>query len=215
MLRLRHLHTNVPAKLPPGTQTTDESLCLQTLSKVAPGSCREDVLVRACNLRKVSIQGEMADFLEINKGGFNNFQKLKCLEQLKLLNDVGMSKSKVLQLPPAFLEFLRRLKKLTLSNTKFVWSDANRLGRLECLQVLKLKGNAFSGTAWDSEGFSQLKVLWIERADFETWKTSNLSFQRLKYLVLISCDKLEAVPFEFAGVSSFQEMTLENTKKSE
>ncbi|XP_009757879.2 putative late blight resistance protein homolog R1A-3 [Nicotiana sylvestris] len=214
MLRLRHLHTNVPAKLPPATQTTEESSCLQTLSKVAPGSCREDVLARACNLRKVSIQGEMADFLEINKGGFNNFRKLKCLEQLKLLNDVGMSKSKVLQLPPAFLEFLRKLKKLTLSNTKFVWSDANGLGRLECLQVLKLKENAFSGTAWDSEGFSQLKVLWIERADFTNWRASNRSFQRLKYLVLISCDKLEAVPFEFAGVSSLQEMTLENTKKA-
>nr|XP_033514842.1 putative late blight resistance protein homolog R1C-3 [Nicotiana tomentosiformis] len=170
MLQLRHLHTNVPAKLPsPATQTTDESSRLQTLSKVAPESCTEDVLARACNLRKVSIQGQMAEFFEANKGGFNNFQKLKSLEQLKLLNDVGSSMSKVLQLPQAFLGFLHRLHKLTLSNTKFVWSDANKLGQLECLQVLKLKENAFCGTAWDSVGFTKLKVLWIERAtDLET-----------------------------------------------
>nr|XP_009784114.1 PREDICTED: uncharacterized protein LOC104232578 [Nicotiana sylvestris] len=157
----------------------------------------------------------MAEFFEAKKGGFNNFQKLKCLEQLKLLNDVGSSMSKVLQLPHAFLGFLRRLHKLTLSNTRFVWSDANKLGQLECLEVLKLKENAFCGTAWDSVGFSKLKVLWIERAtDLETWKSSNFSFQRLKYLVLKSCDKLEAVPFEFAGVTSLQEMTLNNTKKA-
>ncbi|XP_070018161.1 putative late blight resistance protein homolog R1A-3 [Nicotiana sylvestris] len=218
MLQLRHLHTNVPAKLTsPATQTTYGSSCLQTLSKVAPGSCGEDVLLRACNLKKVSIQGEMAEFLETNKGGFRNFAKLKFLEHLKLLNDFGRSMRKVVQLPPAFAEYLQKLNKLTLSHTKFPWSDANILARLECLEVLKLKENAFSGTTWDLDiggCFSQLKVLFIQRADFEIWKASDLSFQRLKCLVLISCDKLEVVPFELAGVSSLQQMTLENTNKA-
>ncbi|PHT39452.1 hypothetical protein CQW23_23025 [Capsicum baccatum] len=184
MLQLRHVHTNVPAKLPPPTtQTVDESSRLQTLSTVSAESCREDVLARACNLRKVSIHGKKADFLETNKGGFKNFQKLKCLEQLKLLNDnVDRSMSKVLHLPPAFPKFLCKLRKLTLLNTRFAWSEASRLGQLECLEVLKLKENAFSGMTWDSEtgGFNQLKVLWIERADLKTWKVANLQFQRLQ-----------------------------------
>ncbi|PHT39462.1 hypothetical protein CQW23_23035 [Capsicum baccatum] len=218
MLRLRHVHTNVPAKLPSSTtHTVDESSRLQTLSKVAPESCREDALARACNLRKLTIQGKMADFLEINMGGFNNFQKLKCLEQLKLLNDnVDRSMSGVLHLPPAFPKFLCKLKKLTLSNTRFAWSEASRLGQLECLEVLKLKENAFSGTTWDSEigGFNQLKVLWIERADLKTWKVANLQFQRLQCLVVKSCDELEAVPIELADVRTLQEMTLEHTKKA-
>ncbi|PHT63820.1 hypothetical protein T459_32349 [Capsicum annuum] len=165
MLRLRHLHTNVPTKLPSlTTQKAYESSFLQTLSKVLPESGSEDVLTRACNLRKVSIQGQMADFLETDKGGFNNFQKLKCLEQLKLLNEEVSSMSKVIQLPPVFVRFLHKLKKLTLSNTRFSWSEVNSLGKLECLEVLKLKENAFSGMIWDSEigGFSRLKVLWMK-----------------------------------------------------
>ncbi|PHT39441.1 hypothetical protein CQW23_23014 [Capsicum baccatum] len=185
MLRLRHLHTNVPTKLPSlTTQKAYESSFLQTLSKVLPESCSEDMLTRACNLRKVSIQGQMADFLETDKGGFNNFQKLKCLEQLKLLNEEDSSMSKVIQLPPVFVRFLHKLKKLTLSNTRFSWSEVSSLGKLEWLEVLKLKENAFSGTIWDSEigGFSRLK--------------------------------LEAVPVELADVRALQEMTLENTKKA-
>ncbi|KAM3357283.1 hypothetical protein P3S68_023997 [Capsicum galapagoense] len=218
MLQLRHVHTNVPAKLPPPTtHTVDESSLLQTLSTVSAESCREDVLARSCNLRKVSIQGKKADFLETNKGGFKNFQKLKCLEQLKLLNDnVDRSMSKVLHLPPAFPKFLCKLKKLTLLNTRFAWSEASRLGQLECLEVLKLKENAFSGMTWDSEigGFNQLKVLWIERADLKTWKVATLQFQRLQCLVVKSCDELEAVPIELADVRTLQEMMLEHTKKA-
>nr|XP_009788462.1 PREDICTED: putative late blight resistance protein homolog R1B-23 [Nicotiana sylvestris] len=214
MLRLRHLHTNVPAKLPsPSSTPTSKHSCLQTLSKVAPESCRKDVLARACNLRKLCIQGQMVSFFETSKGGFSNFGELKCLEHLKLLNDVL---SKDLHLPPTFFGFLRNLKKLTLSKTQFEWSEANRLAQLECLEVLKLKENAFIGTSWESEigGFSLPKVLWIDRADLKSWKVSNAQFQNLKNLVLKSCVELEAVPIELADVRSLQEMRLENTIKA-
>ncbi|MCD7470257.1 hypothetical protein HAX54_009981 [Datura stramonium] len=215
MLQLRHLHTNFPAMLPspPASPSGDQESspsCLQTLSRVTPGSCTKDVLTRACNLIKLTVQGEMTEFFDTNTGKFKNFEKLKCLEKLKLL-DVSRSKVPTPQIPPTFLNFLRKLKKLTLSNTKFAWSDANSLGELQCLEILKLKENAFSGTTWDSVGFTELKVLWIDSADIKTWTASNSPFPTLERLVLKSCADLEAIPVEFVCVSSLQEITLKST----
>nr|XP_009798711.1 PREDICTED: putative late blight resistance protein homolog R1A-10 [Nicotiana sylvestris] len=216
MLQLRHLHTNIPAKLPsPAATTSGKPSCLQILCMVAPESCKKDVLAKACNLRKLSIQGKMAAFLE-TKGGINNLEELKCLEHLKLLNDAAYMKTS-LHLPPAFFRFLRTLRKLTLANTRFSWSEANKLGQLESLEVLKLKEDAFIGDSWQPEirGFSQLQVLWIEKATkLETWEASNLNFPVLRHLVLISCDKLKAVPLGLADIPNLQEMRLENTSKA-
>ncbi|XP_060184683.1 putative late blight resistance protein homolog R1A-10 [Lycium barbarum] len=205
LLQLRHLHTNIPAKLLSSPNPTGKDSCLQTLSVVAPESCRIDVFAKAFNLKKLGIRGDMGAFLSLK---FSNLEDIRCLEHLKLYND-GSNK---FPLPPSF-QFLRTLKKLTLSNTMFDWSDANILGQLGSLEVLKLKQNAFMGKSWKSErgGFSQLQVLWIEKANLETWKASELHFPRLRHLVLISCEDLKAVPSKLADVHSFKEMRLENT----
>lgn len=214
LLQLRHLHTNIPAKLPSPTTTTGKASCLQTLSMVAPESCERDVLAKACDLRKLSIRGQMAAFLGAYKGGINNLEKLKCLEHLKLLNDV-LFMNKAVHLPPTFSKLLRTVKKLTLTNTRFAWSEADKLGTLESLEVLKLKENAFAGDSWmPKSGFSALQVLWIERAELESWEASDLNFPVLRHLVLISCDKLDDVPLELANISNLQEMRLENTSKA-
>ncbi|XP_016452825.1 putative late blight resistance protein homolog R1A-3 [Nicotiana tabacum] len=216
MLRLRHLHTNIPAKLPsPPHNPKGKASCLQTLSVVSPESCTKDILAKACNLKKLKIQGRMIDFLGTSKGGWCNLEELKCLEHLKMLNDIH-SWGKTLHIPPSFFKFLRTLKKLTLSNTRFDWSEAERLGQLECLEVLKLKENAFAGESWRPErgGFSQLQVLWIQRAELEIWEASELHFPRLRHLVLICCERLQAVPCELAGVPSLQEMNLEHTRRA-
>ncbi|KAM3328211.1 putative late blight resistance protein R1A-3 [Capsicum galapagoense] len=214
MLQLRHLHTNIPAKLPSPTTTTGKASCLQTLSMVSPESCKKDVLAKACNLKKLGIRGQMVVFLE-TRGGISNLEELKCLEHLKLLND-ALYMNKSLHLPPAFFRLVRTVKKLTLANTKFPWSEADRLGQLESLEVLKLKENAFMGDTWRPEvgGFSQLQVLWIERAELETWEASNLCFPILSHLVLVSCDKLNAVPLELADIPNLHEMKLDNTSKA-
>ncbi|XP_016513750.1 putative late blight resistance protein homolog R1A-10 [Nicotiana tabacum] len=212
MLRLRHIHTNVPAKLPSPSTSTGKASSLQTLSQVASQCCRKNVLAKACHLKKLSVRGPMKSFLETN---CVNLEELKFLEELKLLNDFLYS-GEVLRIPVAFFTFVRTLKKLTLSNTKFDWSEASRLGQLECLEVLKLKQNAFTGESWRPEvgGFFELRVLWIEMEDLKLWEASELHFPRLRHLVLISCDKLEAVPYELASIHSFQEMRLENTIKA-
>ncbi|XP_060184690.1 putative late blight resistance protein homolog R1A-3 [Lycium barbarum] len=216
LLQLRHLHTNIPAKLPaPATTTGRTTSCLQTLSMVAPESCKKDVLAKACQLKKLSIRGQMAAFLDTHKGGISNLEELKCLEHLKLLNDV-LYMNKPVHLPAAFFRLVRTVKKLTLANTRFSWSDANRLAQLESLEVLKLKENAFLGESWEPEigGFSALQVLRLERSELESWVASNRHFPILRHLILISCDKLKAVPLELADIPNFQEMRLDNTSKS-
>ncbi|KAH0684470.1 hypothetical protein KY289_022222 [Solanum tuberosum] len=214
MLQLRHLHTSIPAKLPSPTVTTGKPSSLQTLSMVAPESCKKDVLAKVCHLKKLSIRGQMAAFLE-SRGGISNLEELKCLEHLKLLNDV-LYMNKTVQLPAAFFRLVRTVKKLTLANTRFQWSEAEKLAQLESLEVLKLKENAFMGDTWKPEvgGFSKLRVLWIERAELETWEVSNLNYPILRNLILVSCDKLNAVPVELAGIPNFREMKLENTIKA-
>nr|XP_016481119.1 PREDICTED: putative late blight resistance protein homolog R1B-14 [Nicotiana tabacum] len=211
MSRLRHLRTNKPANFPPPTTST--SSCLQTLSLVAPESCKEDVLAKASNLKKLSIKGNMATFLETSKGEFSNFLVLERLESLTLLNDYL---SRALHLPSALFVYLPKLKKLTLSKTRFEWNEANRLGHLECLEVLKLKENAFTGNSWKMEagGFRKLQVLWIERAELVSWEASNCSFPRLRNLVFVSCLNLAKVPPELADLEYLQEMVLDNTSKA-
>nr|XP_004236959.1 putative late blight resistance protein homolog R1A-3 [Solanum lycopersicum] len=216
LLQLRHLHTNIPAKLPSPTTTTGKPSCLQTLSMVAPESCEEQVLAKACNVKKLSIRGQMEAFLGAYKGGINNLEELKRLEHLKLLNDVPHYMNKTVQLPATFFRLVRTVKKLTLRNTRFSWSEAEKLGQLESLEVLKLKENAFVGDTWKPElgGFCKLRVLWIERAELETWEASNLNYPILRNLVLVSCDKLNAVPVELADIPNLREMKLENTIKA-
>ncbi|KAH0684471.1 hypothetical protein KY289_022223 [Solanum tuberosum] len=214
MLQLRHLHTNIPAKLPSPTITTGKPSSLQTLSMVAPESCKKDVMEKACHLKKLSIRGQMEAFLE-SRGGISNLEELKCLEHLKLLNDV-LYMNKTLQLPRAFFRLVRTVKKLTLANTRFAWSEAEKLAQMESLEILKLKENAFMGDTWKPEvgGFSKLQVLWIERAELETWEASNLNYPILRNLILVSCDKLNAVPVELADIPNLREMKLENTIKA-
>ncbi|KAH0669669.1 hypothetical protein KY285_023836 [Solanum tuberosum] len=155
-----------------------------------------------------------AAFLGAYKGGINNLEELRCLEHLKLLNDV-VYMNKTVQLPVTFFRLVRTVKKLTLGNTRFAWSEAAKLGQLEFLEVLKLKENAFMGDTWKPEvgGFSRLPVLWNERAELETWEASNHNFPILGQLVLVSCDKLNSVPFELADIPNIYEMSLDNTIK--
>ncbi|CAN4125930.1 unnamed protein product [Withania somnifera] len=204
MPRLRHLHTNTSAVLPtPAAPKTSKftlvNQILQTLSTVAPESCTEDVLSRAPNLKKLGIRGKISKLLEPSKSVlFNNVKKLQCLENLKLIN-VGQTEQIQLCLPPAYI-FPTKLRKLTLSDTWLEWDDMSVLGQLECLQVLKLKDNAFKGGHWEtSVGAS--------------WCASGDHFPRLKHLLLISCDKLEEIPIGLADIRSFQVMELRNSTK--
>ncbi|KAH0678124.1 hypothetical protein KY284_019209 [Solanum tuberosum] len=211
MSKLTHLKTNKPSKLPlPSTQKgKGSSSLLQTLSKISPETCNKDVLGAASNsLKKLSIQGKIEDSLKTNSDrfstfeGFQTFEKFECLENLKLISDVPCH-SNAFQLPKVLFRFLLNLKKLTLSKTMFDWKEATKLGQLECLEVLKLKTDAFTGKSWNPEkgDFRKLQVLWIHSDDLHTWEASRYHFPELRVLVL-KCPKLEPVPVE---LSQFQQ----------
>ena len=125
-------------KLPPPPTPTSNSptSCLQTLSKVTPDKCKKTV--KACHLRKLGIEGQLALLLgKSTKGrGFDSFQELRCVEKLKLLNN---DFSEELHLPPHFFSLQKTLNKLTLSSTRFEWSEADMLGQLECLEGTEIE----------------------------------------------------------------------------
>ncbi|CAN4121884.1 unnamed protein product [Withania somnifera] len=216
MLRLRHLHTNAPAKLPlPAGAPKDKESCIQTLSVIAPQSCTKKIFSRVRALRKLGIRGKVvADLLASSAGGLSDLAELKRLEHLKLIND-GQYTGRVITLPKLVFIFPKTLRKLTFSGTSLEWSEMSKLGQLESLEVLKLKENAFKGEFWETElgGFSSLLVLWIERTDLKTWRASHRNFPCLKRLFLKSCEHLEEIPEGMADIPDLQEMKLENTHK--
>ncbi|XP_049391773.1 disease resistance protein RPP13-like [Solanum stenotomum] len=213
MSKLTHLKINKPSKLPlPSTQKGKCSSSLQTLSKISPETCNKDVLGEASNsLKKLSIQGNIEDSLKTNSDrfstfeGFQTFQMFKCLENLKLISDVPCH-SNVFQFPKALFSCLFKLKKLTLSKTMFVWEEATKLGRLPCLEILKLEKQAFTGSIWkpEEDDFKTLQILLIHNDELQIWKASRYHFDKLRVLVL-KCPNLERVPAE---LSQFQQQSI-------
>lgn len=222
MPQLRHLHTNASTLLPcpdnKNQKSKEEALIgenLQTLNTVSPESCREEVFERTIRLKKLGIRGKLAKLFEINGESslFGYLRKLDSLENLKLLNDDISSRLFGL---PSHKSFPRELTKLTLLNTLLDWSEMSTLGKLENLEVLKLKDNAFKGKLWQTEkgGFLRLKFLHIGRTDLVVWEASVDQFPKLKSLILRNCDKLRAFPHDLADIPSLQMVVLHCTNPS-
>ncbi|XP_075085990.1 putative late blight resistance protein homolog R1A-10 [Nicotiana tabacum] len=219
MPQLRHFHTNTPAKLCRSAaietnKPTSVHGTLQTLSTIEPESCTEYVFARCQYLKKLGIRGKIEVLFQANRvGPFLNNQNLKYLEKLKLVNDLSAGGKLHLRSENVFP---KSLKKLTLLGTGLDWNEMGRLCKLEVLEVLKLKENAFTGELWESmvDTFPSLKVLLIERSDLVSWKASSEQFPRLVRLVLRSLHKLEEVPIELAKIRNLQLMELENTTKT-
>ncbi|KAL3499384.1 hypothetical protein ACH5RR_038477 [Cinchona calisaya] len=88
---------------------------------------------------------------------FATLFRLEELENLKLLNDDVAFK--LHDLPPENL-FPIKLTRFTLLNTSLDWRKMSTLGKLENLEVLKLKDNAHQGELRVTEdgGFRNLKI---------------------------------------------------------
>ncbi|XP_027096319.1 putative late blight resistance protein homolog R1A-10 [Coffea arabica] len=210
MPQLRHLITNTSACLPLPLAKIHKgepsiSANLQTLSSISPESCKRDVFERVPKLKKLGICGRLASFMQGNNESslFDSFSKLEFLENLKLINADFNSK---LHFLPHESKFPRSLTRLTLLNTMLDWKHMSILGKLENLEVLKLKDNAFEGERWQTEegGFLRLQVLNIGSTSLVTWNASASDFPRLRCLVLMHCSKLEAIPHGLAQIASLQ-----------
>ncbi|KAL2515500.1 putative disease resistance RPP13-like protein 3 [Forsythia ovata] len=199
MPRLRHLYLT-PNFLPdPPTAQIDEENSvrlehLQTLSEVRGFVCKEEVLERIPNLKKLEIsydpvsspEGWLYYHLE-------NLVNLHNLETLKLLvKDPPMSRD----ISPPILAFPPKLKNLTLSGCRIPWEDMTIVGTLPNLEVLKLRNYAFQGAEWETiDGeFCELKFLLIEKTDLVQWTAERTHFPRLERLILKECFRLKEVP---------------------
>lgn len=210
MAQLRHLHTNCSTSIPKGKEDSLINANLQTLSTISPECCKREVFERTPKLRKLGIRGRLGTVIEEI---FDSLVKLNFLENLKLLNDDITTRLYSL---PQENKFPRKLTRLTLENTSIDWKYMSILGKLENLEVLKLKDNAFLGQFWHTEdrGFRCLRVLHIGRTDLVVWKASASNFPSLRSLFLRYCDRLEAIPSGLGDISSFHVIDLYHTNPS-
>ncbi|KAL3510826.1 hypothetical protein ACH5RR_030227, partial [Cinchona calisaya] len=209
LAQLRHLHTNASTSLVKSKEDLSANPNLQTLSTISPESCRPEVFDKAPKLKKLGICGKLVNVIGPNShsGLFASLFKLEDLENLKLLNDDITFKLHGL---PQENMFPRKLTRLTLLNTLLDWRYMSTLGKLEKLEVLKLKDNAFQGELWQTEdgGFCNLKVLHIGNTNLVKWKTSASHFPILRSLFLRHCTKLEEVPSGLGDIATLQEIDL-------
>ncbi|XP_027099554.1 putative late blight resistance protein homolog R1A-10 [Coffea arabica] len=219
MPQLRHLHTNASTSLPCPTTPRCETLVnanLQTLSSISPQSCTKELFERTPKLKKLAICGKLAVLFQAN-GQSNLFETLCALdflENLKLLNEDVSSPLKRL---PQEHNFPSKLTRLTLSKTLLPWNQMSILGKLENLEVLKLKDNAFKGDRWRTEsgGFQSLQFLHIGSTDLLSWDVAAADhLPVLKSLVLKHCSYLSRLPPSLAHISTLQLIDLSCTKLS-
>ncbi|CDP11611.1 unnamed protein product [Coffea canephora] len=214
MTQLRHLHANASTTLPKCQEQTI-MVNLQTLSTISPESCTTDVFKRTPKLKKLGIRGNIGLLVQPSRESSlsDGLLRLELLEKLKLHNDDVTCK---LQALPFEHKFPAKLTRLSLQSTSLDWSHMSTLGKLKCLEVLKLKDNAFKGKHWETEdgGFRYLKVLFIGATDLKVWKAKSSNFPELKSLVLKQCRNLEAIPSDLANAKSLQVIDLEHTSQT-
>ncbi|XP_027114242.1 putative late blight resistance protein homolog R1A-3 [Coffea arabica] len=207
--QLRHVHTNASTSLVESKKELIINAHLKTLSTISPESCRAELFVRAPKLKKLGVCGKLVNVIQPTGQSslFANLFKLEDLENLKLLNDDITFKLHAL---PQENMFPRKLTRLTLLNTLLDWKHMSTLGKLEKLEVLKLKDNAFQGELWRTEGggFRNLKVLHIGSTNLVMWKALASHFPILRSLFLRHCTKLEAVPSGLGDIATLQEIDL-------
>ncbi|XP_057781558.1 putative disease resistance RPP13-like protein 3 [Salvia miltiorrhiza] len=189
MYQLRHLVTKAAIVLAVRGKG-EAGKNLQTLSRLAPRCCTEDVFTRTPNLKRLGVRGNLADHSEAE-----SFKKLERLEKLKLINEGAEEIRLDLHCFPP------NLKSLTLSSTYLKWECMSTLGKIESLEILKLKDNAFVGGSWSctkADGFGRLGFLLIRTTDLVSWEASDDSFPSLKCLVLKECAELCKIPLTLA-----------------
>lgn len=96
------------------------------------------------------------------------------------------------------------LKKLTLHKFGLPWRAVSELGKLPCLEVLKLREQAFPGQRWevDDEQFLNLKFLELSSSEIEEWNVSAESFTCLQQLVVGDFSRLKEIPSIFGQIST-------------
>ncbi|XP_027094021.1 putative late blight resistance protein homolog R1A-3 [Coffea arabica] len=220
MTKLRHLHTNTTTSLPEYQDQSSSSgnrqtLPLQTLSAISPRSLRKEVFERTKKLKKLGICGSLGTLVEPDGDShlFDYLCKLSTIENLKLH---GADINSELQALPKSNKFPTNLKRLSLEKTSLKWNiHMPIIGKLQSLEVLKLKDNAFVGAEWKTEkgGFRSLKVLFIGDTDLDNWEVEGDDLPELRCLILKRIKSLEQMPSDFEHMKNLERIDLERTNR--
>ncbi|KAH6829734.1 hypothetical protein C2S53_015026 [Perilla frutescens var. hirtella] len=210
MIWLRHVQTKATIVLN-NEWIGEAGQNLQTLGRLSPESCTEDVSRRAKNLKTLTISGKLANIFDTKF-----LAKLHRLEKLKLVSSLAYerkSEDLLIRLPQSNC-FPPYLKRLTLVNTFLDWPEISMLAMIRTLEVLKLKDNAFTGVNCNvsSYVFPKLQFLLIVNADLVIWDASANSFPSLKFLVVKNCENLIEIP-ECLG-THLQKLEIERLRES-
>nr|GMD44265.1 putative late blight resistance protein homolog R1B-17 [Ipomoea batatas] len=163
------------------------------------------------NFRMVPNLKELGIYIEgkLVPSCLKRFVNLHQLEKLKF--EIGRVER--FYLPTAFPS---NLKKLTFRRTYLPWEKMGVIGKLQKLEVLKLKDFAFRGPKWepiDGE-FRVLKVLLIAHSDLKQWNVSVCHFPILERLILRNCWDLEKVPDSLANTRTMKLIVLDSCTSS-
>lgn len=172
MIQLRHVKTKAAMFLVDKKRKVRDGGNLKTLIKLSPESCTlyEEKLR---NLTTLGVRGKLAINILYNMSR----EKFQNLEKLKLENEyvVNEPASNPISLHQPH-HFPSNLKKVTLSKTYLLWQrHMPILAKIESLEVLKLKDNAFTGIHWPAmdDGFKHLQFLLIANTDLFAWEVSH------------------------------------------
>ncbi|KAL8502530.1 hypothetical protein ACS0TY_021608 [Phlomoides rotata] len=218
--------------LPPsvGSLVNLEYLCIETNETV----CLSSAIMTMKNLRHFSVGNEAIYGEDCNSSQTNNLQflsrvvikeakdeeMLNCSPHLRTLKISTYRKVDLSFLP--HLESLNirfyglgmegiifpsNIKKLTLFGTSLTSEEMSIIGRLENLEVLKLRLISYEDERWDTRDaeFQKLNFLKMEVENLTEWNVhSSEHFPTLEQLVLSDCSNLQEIPYEIGEITTLQ-----------
>ncbi|KAL0357369.1 UNVERIFIED_CONTAM: putative late blight resistance proteinR1B-8 [Sesamum calycinum] len=98
-------------------------------------------------------------------------------------------------------------RKLTLRGCRILdHHHVNEIGKLPCLEILKLRDCDFKTGKWEAEDaeFCQLQFLLMEDLRLVNWAADDTHFPRLEHLVIRRCRYLEEIPLAIGDIPTLK-----------
>ncbi|KAL7123432.1 hypothetical protein ACP275_01G104200 [Erythranthe tilingii] len=202
----------------PAPPPDDSNLILEMLlivSDVSVHSCTMEVLSRIPNLKRIAFQIESAHDSNETFSFFSHFASLyEAFESFKCVVVNPNLKSQIVRCIPNFPQDIR---KLSLSGCGLPWENMGVIASLPNLTVLKLRWYALCGPVWKTSEvqFPSLQYLLLEDLDIECWEFDGELFLFLDHVIFRHCYKLKTIQnqLEFVNRVEVDDCSLSFEKK--
>ncbi|CAA2968800.1 late blight resistance homolog R1A-3 isoform X1 [Olea europaea subsp. europaea] len=204
MVSLRHMHFSGGACFNASCRqqaTEDENFLinnnLQSISVLLIYDATDEKILRCLsNLRRLKAR--------VTYSLNHSFEFLNQLESLKLLPDPNNVRDPCFTL----IGLPLNLRQLTLVDVHMSPKQLEVIGKLQCLEILKLVQVSFEGRQWDTSEveFPQLKFLKLRWVQIAEWNASSDNFPRLQKLVLQNCYNLKMIPPSLGDILTLQKI---------